>query len=114
MLPSSGVDSDDEAGGSGGLDAPVRLTYLILISPANSDSISLDCPRDGSGCLLRRAGSSIGRDYQVPQTVVEGEESPYRNGHRDGCSCAICRILEDWALHVASTFIVLVPFILQS
>lgn len=33
FLPSSGVDSDDEAGGSGGLDAPVRENHLITSLP---------------------------------------------------------------------------------
>jgi pyruvate-formate lyase len=32
LVPSSGIDSDDEAGGSGGLDAPVRVVIVISIS----------------------------------------------------------------------------------
>lgn len=31
LVPSSGIDSDDEAGGSGGLDAPVRIITVISV-----------------------------------------------------------------------------------
>lgn len=49
FLPSSGVDSDDEAGGSGGLDAPVSLNLLFA---GLKLMLRLDCPRDGSGRFL--------------------------------------------------------------
>jgi hypothetical protein len=32
LVPSSGIDSDDEAGGSGGLDPPVRTISVICIT----------------------------------------------------------------------------------
>jgi hypothetical protein len=32
LVPSSGIDSDDEAGGSGGLDPPVRTITVISVT----------------------------------------------------------------------------------
>ena len=32
LVPSSGIDSDDEAGGSGGLDPPVRTISVISVT----------------------------------------------------------------------------------